>query len=138
MQDSSQEFNPLKCKMCLVPYIEDDVYISKALQWVILVAAVIALGQSSSSSSLVRVSTITVRLQGKNRCGTSTAPCTWSLLTLLQLLRSLQVVNTPQTLSAFPRYSQWALGDTAGSHWQIKRAVVVPGQTVSSHLGGLP
>lgn len=44
-----------------------------------LVATVIALGQSSSSSSLVCVSTITVRLQGKYRCGTST----WSLYMVL-------------------------------------------------------
>lgn len=71
MQDSSQELNPLKYKMCLVPYIEDDVYISKALQWVILVAAVIALGQSSSSSSLVCVSTIT---QSDCKARTDVAP----------------------------------------------------------------
>lgn len=71
MQDSSQELNPLKPKMCLVPYVEDDVYISKALPWITLVATVIALGQSSSSSSLVCVSTIT---QSDCRGNTDVAP----------------------------------------------------------------
>lgn len=100
-----------------------------------LVATVIALGQSSSSSSLVCVSTITIRLQGKYRRGTSTAPFTQSLLALLQLLRSLQVVNTSQT--AFSRYSQWAPGDTGGSHLQIQTPVVVPGPRLSTWVAFL-
>lgn len=93
-----------------MPYLKDGVYISKAFLWVTCSNCNCPRAKLQQLFPCLCFYNHTVRLQGKYRCGTSTAPFTWSLLALLQLLRPLQAANTSQTLSFLQVL-------TVGSRW---------------------